>query len=340
MPRWKPDPSAMPAVPSTETPAPPGSAAALPRWMHQLLLAAAIHGVVFGAVAVLFPGALFSLFDMEPPRYLALWRGLGMFVGLFGVAFGIAATDPVRHWPIVFVGLVAKVLAPLGFLLEAGAGGLPWSLGWLFVVSDLIWVVPFTLILREVGRRRAALRPWDEDELVTALAGVPDREQHSLLELSFQAPLLFVFLRHFGCTFCRETLADLAGRQADLSAEGVRPVLIHMSDDPRGQTVFAQYGLEEIDRIADPAKALYTAFGLGRGSASQLFGPKVMWRALFGGAVARHGFGGLEGDGFQMPGAFLVREGRIERSWRASHAGERPDWAALVIGASAPAATS
>ena len=314
----------------------PEPAHALPRWMHQILLAASVLGVVLGAAMVFVPeavlGVVGGVVGGEAAGPLALWRGLGLFIGLFGVAYGIAATDPVRYWPIVFVGLLAKLFVPLGFATEAATGTFPWSLGGLFLVSDVIWLVPFTLILREVSRRRAAVRPWDEDELLTALAGVSGRDQHSLLELSFQGPLLFVFLRHFGCTFCRETLADLAQRQPELSAEGVSPVLVHMSDESRGQVVFSHYGLEQVHRIADPSKALYRAFGLGQGSATQLFGLRVMGRALFGGAVARHGFGGLEGDGFQMPGAFLVRDGRIVRSWRASHAGEKPAWATLVSG--------
>ena len=110
--------------------------------------------------------------------------------------------------------------------------------------------------------------------------------------------------------------------------------------EDKSQAMVDLIRLEDVDRIADPAKALYAAFGLGRGSAGQLFGAKVMWRALFDGAVAKHGFGGLEGVGFQMPGAFLVRDGRIERSWRASHAGERPDWRALVVDASKASAAA
>ena len=37
----------------------------------------------------------------------------------------------------------------------------------------------------------------------------------SLEQLSHDRPQLVVFLRHFGCTFCRESLADLAEKRAE-----------------------------------------------------------------------------------------------------------------------------
>ena len=35
----------------------------------------------------------------------------------------------------------------------------------------------------------------------------------SLADLSATAPVLLIFLRHSGCTFCRQTLSDLAGEE-------------------------------------------------------------------------------------------------------------------------------
>ena len=56
----------------------------------------------------------------------------------------------------------------------------------------------------------------------------------------------------------------------------------------------------------------YAAYGLGRGSLSQLFG----WRSWLRGAVATlqgHVVGRLTGDGFQMPGTFLIDTGGVIR---------------------------
>ena len=60
----------------------------------------------------------------------------------------LAARDPLRHWPIVLVGLIGKVLGPIGFLQAALTGALPWRFGLNNISNDLIWWIPFTLILR------------------------------------------------------------------------------------------------------------------------------------------------------------------------------------------------
>ena len=70
-----------------------------------------------------------------------------MVVGVYGVGYLIAAADPVRHWPIVFVGLLGKVLGPLGFLSAATRGDLPWVFGVTIMTNDLIWWFPFAAIL-------------------------------------------------------------------------------------------------------------------------------------------------------------------------------------------------
>ncbi len=45
-----------------------------PAWMKWMLNAAGIYNLAFGAFAIVFPGALFSLIAMEPPKYLELWH--------------------------------------------------------------------------------------------------------------------------------------------------------------------------------------------------------------------------------------------------------------------------
>jgi hypothetical protein len=61
-----------------------------------------------------------------------------------------------------------------------------------------------------------------------------------------------------------------------------------------------------------------------------LFGPKVWWRGFQAGVLNRHGAGRLQGDGFQMPGVFLVFHGQILRSFRHQSAADRPDYTYFV----------
>jgi hypothetical protein len=71
-----------------------------------------------------------------------------MIVGVYGVGYTVAAFAPARHWPIVLVGLLGKIFGPMGFVWAASRGELPWIAGWTILTNDLIWWVPFALILR------------------------------------------------------------------------------------------------------------------------------------------------------------------------------------------------
>jgi uncharacterized membrane protein HdeD (DUF308 family) len=113
------------------------------RW----LVAAAIYNLTWGGFVVLFPLVAFELAEMDPPRYPAIWQCVGMIVGVYGVGYAIAARDPLRHWPIVLVGLLGKVFGPIGFLMAASRGELPWRLGWTILTNDLLWWPAFAVLL-------------------------------------------------------------------------------------------------------------------------------------------------------------------------------------------------
>lgn len=76
-----------------------------------------------------------------------------------------------------------------------------------------------------------------------------------------------------------------------------------------------------VDHINDPHCELYRSFGLTKGSFWHLLGPAV-WLRGFQALLNGHRGGKLQGDGLQMPGLFLVSEGRIINSHQASHAGD------------------
>jgi hypothetical protein len=134
------------------------SISSAPRWMRYVLLAAGAYNVVWGAFVIFFPEAIFRWLAMAPPNYPQLWQCIGMIVGVYGVGYAIAAFAPARHWPIVLVGLLGKVLGPLGMARALWEGTLPWAFGLNCVTNDLIWWAPFALILKYAWdeHRRAA----------------------------------------------------------------------------------------------------------------------------------------------------------------------------------------
>lgn len=121
-----------------------------PRWMSWWLYAAGFYNVAWGVWVVLFPLAVFQWTGMALPNYPQLWQCVGMVVGVYGVGYWIAARNPFRHWPIVLVGFLGKLLGPIGFIQAARQGTLPWRFGLVNLTNDLIWLVPFALILCRV----------------------------------------------------------------------------------------------------------------------------------------------------------------------------------------------
>jgi hypothetical protein len=152
----------------------------------------------------------------------------------------------------------------------------------------------------------------------------------TLLERTKQQDVLLVFLRHFGCTFCREAVAEVAKSKDDIEHVGAAPIFVHMTPDPvRADEFFRRWGSPGAEHVADPDRVLYRAFGLERGSAVALFGPKVWLRGAQA-FLKGYGVGGLQGDGFQMPGVFLLRDARIVAAHRHATAGDQPDYALLA----------
>jgi small multidrug resistance pump len=134
-----------------------------PVWMTRCLVAAGVYNLAWGALTVLWPGWLFSLTGLEPPNYPFIWQCVGMVVGVYGVGYLAASTDPVRHWPIVLVGFLGKIFGPMGYAMGVIRGEVPPAFGWTLPTNDLIWWVPFGLILLHAYRRERAPRGFHRD---------------------------------------------------------------------------------------------------------------------------------------------------------------------------------
>ena len=117
--------------------------------MSLTLRLAAIYNILWGAWVVLFPDHFFNLVGMEPLNHPMVWQGMGMVIGVYGLGYWWAASDPVRHWPIVAVGFLGKIFGPLGFAFNYIQGLVPFEFIYTLITNDFIWWIPFFLILRE-----------------------------------------------------------------------------------------------------------------------------------------------------------------------------------------------
>ena len=296
----------------------------VPTWASLTLKLAGVYNLAFGAIVALLPNMAFVLAKIDLPRYPEIWQCVGMIVGVYGIGYWIAARDPARHWPIVLVGLLGKLLGPIGFLISEN---LPWSFGLILLFNDLVWWPFFFCLLYYAFQvncdSRGKSRPL---EFAGVLRSFRSNRGATLEDLSTAKPLLLVFLRHMGCTFCREAMSDLGRKLKEIEAEGVELAVVHMSPPLVAAQAFDKYGLYEIHRFSDPQCLIYEAFQLQRGTPLQLFGPKVWWRGIFAGLVGGHGIGPLAGDGFRMPGVFILHKGKITFAHRAGSAADRPNY--------------
>ena len=152
----------------------------------------------------------------------------------------------------------------------------------------------------------------------------------TLRKASERQPVLLVFLRHFGCTFCREALADISKERHLVEELGMQIVFVHMTDDAVADRYFTRYDLDNAVHVSDPDAQFYTAFGLLRGNFNQLFGLQSWIRGFSAGVVAGHGIGSQLGDGFQMPGVFVINRGDIISSFIHKLASDRPNYLELA----------
>jgi peroxiredoxin len=307
----------------------------VPAWLHGALAAAGVLSLGWGIAAVAAPSYFFERAALPLPNYPQLWQCIGVFVAIFGVGTIIASTNPLRHWPIVLMGLATKVIIPAGAVYAWINDAIPSRLVVAILANDLIWWAPLSMLLWLAARQYAAgevprspLRLSPRDAMARAMSS----EGASLLQLSNESPRLVVFLRHGGCTFCKEALADLRKQRRGIEASGVEIVLVHMGMPDTSDALLQRADLDAAVVVSDPLRQLYQSFELEQGSFGALFGPTVMIRGLSA-TLHGHVLGRIEGDGLQMPGVFVVSKGAIVRAFRHSTAADRPDYIALANGA-------
>lgn len=152
----------------------------------------------------------------------------------------------------------------------------------------------------------------------------------TVLEASKAEKLLFVFVRHRGCTFCREALTGLSKHKERLQALGYRLIVVQMGSEESSELMKKDFDLHDVEFISDPERIFYKAFGARRANLIEAIGPKVVLKGLFGGKLKKYGVGKMEGDGFQLGGVFTVVGEKVEFIHNPKDASDVEDWDKLI----------
>ena len=90
--------------------------------------------------------------------------------------------------------------------------------------------------------------------------------------------LVLAFTRHFGCPQCKEMTDELCQARPELEAHGLALVIVTQGT-PDQAKAFCADRAPGVTCLADPDRAAYTAYGLGRGSLYQTLISPNIWKS-------------------------------------------------------------
>jgi hypothetical protein len=93
---------------------------------RQSLPAGAWHLML--ASIMIAPGTFFTLTGLAHPNYVQMWQGAGLLAAVMGIGYAIAARNPLRYWPVILIGLIPKIISPIGVVWDFWQRELPTAL--------------------------------------------------------------------------------------------------------------------------------------------------------------------------------------------------------------------
>lgn len=278
-----------------------------------ILLLAGIYNLIWGAWVIFFPNLSFALHGMKLPLYPEIWQCVGMIVGVYGIGYIAAASDPIKHWPIVLVGFLGKIFGPIGFMQALYNEVFPLSFMINIVFNDLIWWVPFFIILKESYQFHTKKAP-----------------AKSIDSIGLKPKSLIVALRHQGCTFSRENLDELSKNISNLKQKGFAIYILHMSQNDEINPLIKSYIKEDIALLSDPKQEIYQALNLQRATLLKAFGISEFLKGAKA-FLKGHGLGPLRGDGFQLGGLFVIENNKLIKSYPAQRASDIYNYEQILL---------
>lgn len=119
------------------------------RFHRTAFVLAGIYNIAWGLYAAYNPQWLFNYAGMPPQNYPELFACLGMVIGVYGILYLEVARVPERGWLLAAVGMLGKILGPLGLAKLILSGQWKPATLILCITNDIVWWIPFGLYLRD-----------------------------------------------------------------------------------------------------------------------------------------------------------------------------------------------
>lgn len=130
------------------------------RKFHQITFSlAGIYNICWGLLCSIDPQWFFRACNLPPINYPEIFQCLGMVVGLYGIIYFEVARNPEKGWLLAAVGLLGKVLGPIGLGILILSGKWPQSTVVLCLTNDFIWWIPFCIYLWDARHGMPSLVP-------------------------------------------------------------------------------------------------------------------------------------------------------------------------------------
>ncbi len=137
------------------------------RRRHQrVFVLAGSYNLLWGVLTITHPQWLWDVAGMPDANYPQIFATLGMVVGLYGLVYFEIARRPEDGFVLAAVGLVGKVIGPIGLGYLILSGQWPLATVVICLTNDVIWWVPFSRYLKDAWPTFAASLAVKEPHVV------------------------------------------------------------------------------------------------------------------------------------------------------------------------------
>lgn len=118
------------------------------RKFHRIVfILAGVYNILWGLYSAYDPQWLFRFARMPLQNHPEIFACLAMVVGLYGLIYFEVARVPERGWLLAAVGLLGKILGPIGLIILIAKGVWTPAAAILCLTNDFIWWIPFSIYL-------------------------------------------------------------------------------------------------------------------------------------------------------------------------------------------------
>ena len=302
-------------------------------WVDITLRFAGIVNVVWGLIFALFTNPLFRWAQLPEPTFLFPWQLIGIATIVFGLGYYIASFNVAKNALVIIIGFALKVASTIAVWKSVLTQDFSLSLALYFSAKDLVWLIPFALVLYHIFKK------WQSPEqerinptvpLAETLARFHTNRGRDLLALSRERPVLLVFLPHDASSWFQESVTSIQQQRQAIEQRGTHLVLVRPTRSERIISVLQRAGLADEEHISDPDYTMYNTFNLKRATLRQIFDGSAWRREWASNGLAHASLDEWAGDGFRMPGAFLVYQGELCKSYHYERNTDHPDYGLLA----------